>query len=98
MTFVVCEPCFNCKDTDCVEVCPVDAFHEGENMLYINPETCIDCDACVPVCPEEAIFEEGEVPEAWDEFTVLNAEMCEQCPEITEKKTPLGGPGCNGVS
>ena len=55
MTHVVTEPCFGCKYTDCVDVCPVDCFHEGEQMLYINPEECIDCQQCVAVCPVEAI-------------------------------------------
>ena len=58
MTHVVAEPCFNCKYTDCVTVCPVECFYEGEQMVYIHPEECIDCEACVPECPVEAIFHE----------------------------------------
>jgi ferredoxin len=89
MTHVVCEPCFGCKYTDCVVVCPVECFYEGEKILYIHPDECIDCEACVPECPVEAIFHEDNVPEEWKPFTQLNAEMAPQCPVITEKKEPL---------
>jgi ferredoxin len=91
MTHVVAEPCFACKYTDCVVVCPVECFYEGEKMLYIHPDECIDCEACVPECPVEAIFHEDNLPEQWKEFTALNAEMAPQCPVITEKKEPLAG-------
>ena len=74
MTYVVAEPCVNCRYTDCAMVCPVDAFHLDDDMLVINPETCIDCDACVPECPVEAIFAEANVPENWAQFTEVNAE------------------------
>ena len=63
----------------------------GEKMLYIHPDECIDCEACVPECPVEAIFHEDNLPEQWKEFTALNAEMSPQCPVITEKKEPLAG-------
>ena len=89
MPFVVTEPCFGCKYTDCVVVCPTECFHEGEQMLYIDPEPCIDCEACVAECPVEAIFHEDHVPEAWKEFIALNAEMAPKCPPILEKKEPL---------
>jgi len=89
MTFVVTQPCFGCKYTDCVVVCPCDCFREGEQMLYIDPMECIDCDACVPECPVEAIFSEDSVPEEWKGFIDLNAEMAEKCPEITVRKDPL---------
>ena len=72
MTYVVNENCIKCKFTDCVEVCPVDCFYEGENMLVINPEECIDCGACEPECPVEAIFEESEVPEEWNKYIKIN--------------------------
>ena len=62
MTYIVTENCDGCKYTDCVEVCPVEAFHEGPSMLYINPETCIDCNACVEECPVEAIYADVDVP------------------------------------
>ena len=89
MTFVVTESCIKCKLTDCVEVCPVDCFHEGPNFLVIDPDECIDCEACVPECPVEAIFHEDNLPDEWKEFTALNAEMASQLPVITEKKEPL---------
>src|SRR5262249_48325715 len=89
MTHVVCQPCFGCKYTDCVTVCPVECFYEGEQILYIHPEECIDCEACVPECPVEAIFHQDNVPEEWKPFIELNAEMAPQCPNITEKKEPL---------
>jgi len=62
MTFVVTENCIKCKYTDCVEVCPVDCFHEGPNFLVIDPDECIDCTLCVPECPIEAIFDEEDLP------------------------------------
>jgi ferredoxin len=89
MTYVVTESCIKCKYTDCVDVCPVDCFREGPNMLVIDPDECIDCTLCVPECPVEAIFHEDNVPEEWKPFTQLNAEMAPQCPVITEKKEPL---------
>lgn len=89
MAYVVTQPCFDCKYTDCVVVCPCECFHEGEHMLYIDPTECIDCDACVPECPVEAIFPEDDVPADQREFIALNAEMSKVCPPIMEKKTPL---------
>jgi ferredoxin len=89
MTHVVTQPCFGCKYTDCVVVCPVECFYEGEKMLYIHPEECIDCEACVPECPVEAIYHEDNVPEEWKEYTEMNAEMAEKTEVITEKKEPL---------
>ena len=89
MTHVVTAPCFGCKYTDCVMACPVDCFHEGENMLYIDPGECIDCQHCVVECPVEAIVHEDDVPEQWKDFIQLNAEMSAQCSVITEKKPSL---------
>lgn len=89
MTHVVTEPCVGCKYTDCVAACPVDAFREGKDMLYIDPDECIDCQLCVTECPVEAIFQEDDVPEQWHEFIALNAEMAPKCPEITEIRAPL---------
>ncbi|MBS0263316.1 MAG: DUF3470 domain-containing protein [Planctomycetes bacterium] len=89
MAHVVTEPCFGCKYTDCVVACPVEAFREGENMVFIDPDACICCDACVLECPVEAIFPDDEVPEKWHDFIALNAEMSRQCPVITERKEPL---------
>ena len=89
MAFVVTEPCFGCKYTDCVVVCPCECFHEGEQMLFIDPDHCIDCEACVAECPVEAIYHEDNVPEEWREYIALNAEMVKTCPQILEKKPPL---------
>ncbi len=89
MANVVTGACFGCKYTDCVVVCPVDAFHEGEHMLYIHPETCIDCGACEPECPVGAIYLDENVPQPQREFIQLNAEMSAICPPIFQKKTPL---------
>jgi ferredoxin len=89
MAYVVTEPCFGCKYTDCVVVCPCDCFREGEPMLFIDPEECIDCDACRAECPVDAIFPEDEVPERWTEFVALNREMAPRCPSITNRKEPL---------
>ena len=86
MTYVVTEPCFGCKYTDCVVVCPCDCFREGEKMLYIDPVECIDCGACEPECPVEAIFFEDNVPEGSRPFIALNAEMAAKCPPIFEKR------------
>lgn len=94
MAFVVTEACFNCKYTQCVTVCPCDCFHEGENMLFIDPEPCIDCEACSYECPVGAIFHEGDVPEQWTEYIALNAEMAPKCPSITEARAPLIGEYC----
>ena len=86
MAFVVTESCIKCKYTDCVEVCPVDCFHEGPNMLVINPDECIDCTLCVPQCPVEAIMDEVDVPEEMQEFIGLNAELCRDWPVIDNSK------------
>jgi ferredoxin len=89
MAYVVTAPCFGCKYTDCVVVCPVDCFYEGEKMLYIHADDCIDCGQCVAECPVEAIYPEDEVPEVWHEFIALNAEMAPRSPQIVLKKPPL---------
>lgn len=86
MTFVVTENCIKCKYTDCVEVCPVDCFHEGPNFLVIDPEECIDCTLCEPECPAKAIFAEDDLPADQANFKVLNAELTKLWPVITEKK------------
>ncbi|ANO50983.1 ferredoxin FdxA [Woeseia oceani] len=89
MTFVVGQNCIRCKDTDCVEVCPVDCFYEGPNFLVINPDECIDCEDCVPACPEDAIYAEDDVPDDQKAFIELNAELAEIWPNISEKKDRL---------
>ena len=89
MTYIVKDECIKCKHTDCVEVCPVDCFYEGENMLVINPDECIDCALCEPECPVEAIYSEDEVPEDQIAYIELNAELCMEWPNIVEQKEPL---------
>ena len=74
MTYTVTPNCDNCKYTDCVEVCPVDCFYEGENMLVIHPDECIDCGVCEPECPVEAIYADDEVPEEWNKYIKINYE------------------------
>jgi ferredoxin len=88
MAYVVTEPCLGCKYTDCVVVCPCDCFREGETMLYIHPDECLDCDACVPECPVEAIYYEDNVPELWKDYIALNRQMAETCPPIFDRKEP----------
>jgi ferredoxin len=89
MTFVVTEQCIKCKYTDCVDVCPVDCFHEGPNFLVIDPEICIDCALCVPECPVGAIYDEGDLPEEMVEYIEINAELAKSWPVIDESKEPL---------
>jgi len=86
MTFVVTEDCIKCKHMDCVEVCPVDCFHEGPNFLVIDPGECIDCTLCQPECPVHAIFAEDDLPPDQVEFKTLNAQLAKQWPVINEKK------------
>lgn len=86
MTFVVTDNCIKCKFTDCVPVCPVDAFHEGDNFLVIHPEVCIDCGLCVPECPADAIFQDTHLPETQTHFTKINADLAEVWPNIIELK------------
>ncbi len=94
MTHVVTENCINCKYTDCITVCPTDAFREGMNMLVIDPDpaACIDCAACVPECPTTAIFAESDVPGSMSAFIELNARLAKLWPQITSD----GKKGCIG--
>ena len=99
MTHTVCQPCYDCKYTDCVAVCPVECFWQDEKMLYIDPADCIDCEACVPECPVEAIFAEANVPAQWQSFTPMNAERSAALKaadegHITEKGDPQEGAEC----
>jgi ferredoxin len=97
MTFVVTENCIKCKYTDCVEVCPVDCFHEGPNILVIDPEECIDCTLCEPECPAKAIFAEDDVPAEQAHFLALNKELSRGWPVITQKKeSPPGAADWDG--
>ena len=86
MAFVVTENCIKCKYTDCVEVCPVDCFHEGPNFLVIDPEECIDCSLCEPECPIDAILSEDDLDEEQKKFLKLNDELSQKWPVITIKK------------
>lgn len=89
MAFVVTENCIKCKYTECVENCPVDAFHEGPNMLVIDPEKCIECGACSAVCPVQAIKADEDLEPDEEVFIELNADLSQEWPEITESKDPL---------
>jgi len=98
MAYVVCEPCRDCKYTDCVVACPCDCFYQDESQLYIDPTECIDCDSCVSECPVEAIFPDIQVPDLWVQFVQLNAErsavLKARGAGITEKAEALLGPLC----
>jgi ferredoxin len=83
MTYIVTENCIRCKFMDCVEVCPVDCFYEGENMLVIHPDECIDCGVCEPECPAEAIVPDTEPGN--DKWLALNSEYAKTWPNITRK-------------
>jgi ferredoxin len=85
MPYVITEACIGVKDRGCVDVCPVDCIYEGETQLYIHPDECIDCGACEPECPVNAIFPEEDVPEGMRQFTVINR-------EIFDSDTPPGRP------
>ncbi|HEX3845546.1 MAG TPA: ferredoxin FdxA [Steroidobacteraceae bacterium] len=85
MTHVVTENCIKCKYTDCVEVCPVDCFHEGPNFLVIDPAECIDCTLCIEECPAQAILPDEEVPADQAHFLALNAELARRWPVIARK-------------
>lgn len=89
MAFVITEACIKCKYSDCVEVCPVDAFHEGPNFMVIDPDECIDCTLCVAECPVEAIYDEEDLPDELRHFIELNAELARKWPVLTEKAAPL---------
>jgi ferredoxin len=87
MTFVVLDTCIKCKYTDCVEVCPVDCFYEGENTVVINPDECIDCGVCEPECPIEAIVPDDD--KRAGKFLEMNRKYSELWPNITRKKDPM---------
>ena len=83
MTYIIAQPCVDVLDKSCIEECPVDCIYEGERMLYIHPDECVDCGACEPVCPVEAIFYEDDVPDQWKDYYKANVEFFED----------LGSPG-----
>jgi ferredoxin len=89
MTFVVTESCIQCRYTDCVDVCPVDAFREGPNFLVIDSDECIDCAVCVPECPVSAIYAEEDVPSDQLSFTPLSAQLALKWKTITRTKPSL---------
>ncbi len=86
MTYIITDACIRCKYTECVEVCPVDCFHEGPNMLVIDPSTCIDCGVCVPFCPIDAIIPDTE--QGSDQWVELNQRLSKAWPVITKQKAP----------
>ncbi|MBL4819328.1 MAG: ferredoxin family protein [Deltaproteobacteria bacterium] len=89
MTFVVTDNCQKCRFTDCVSVCPVDCFYGDAGQLYINPDECIDCGACEPECPVEAIKEESDLPAEQEQWIQINAEKSQHCENIVQKQDPL---------
>jgi len=91
MTFVVTDNCQRCRFTDCVAVCPVDCFHGDAEMLYIDPNECIDCGACVPECPVEAIFDETQLADDKKSWIKINADKAGGLPVINAKQDPYPG-------
>ncbi|MDE2398023.1 MAG: ferredoxin family protein [Burkholderiales bacterium] len=89
MTHVVTDACIRCKYTDCVDVCPVDCFHEGPLYLVIDPDECIDCAVCIPECPVNAIYADGDLPPEFEPFVALNEDRSRQWPVITKRQEPL---------
>lgn len=83
VTYVIALPCVDVKDKSCIEECPVDCIYEGDRMMYIQPDECVDCGACEPVCPVEAIYYEDDVPSQWSEYKEINTEFFDE----------LGSPG-----
>jgi NAD-dependent dihydropyrimidine dehydrogenase PreA subunit len=91
MTYTIAQPCIDIVDRACVDECPVDCIYEGKRALYIQPDECVDCGACEPVCPVEAIFYEDDVPPEWDIFTADNAAFFTEV--LPGRSEPLGSPG-----
>jgi NAD-dependent dihydropyrimidine dehydrogenase PreA subunit len=91
MTYVIGEPCIDVMDRACVDECPVDCIYEGERALYIHPDECVDCGACEPVCPVEAIYYEDDLPEKWSVFQADNARFFAE--PLPGRDHPLGSPG-----
>lgn len=94
MTYIVTDNCVDCKYTNCAAVCPVEAFREGPDMLYIDADTCIDCNACVPECPVEAIYPDYEVPDDQKKWIEINLEEAPKFPMIAEMKKAKKGEKC----
>lgn len=91
MAYVVTDACNGCRFTDCVNVCPVDCFHSDGQMVYIDPEECIDCGVCAGECPVDAIYAQGELPEELKQWATVNAERSLRLPLLTEPQTPSPG-------
>lgn len=91
MTTVVTDNCKGCRFTDCVSVCPVECFHYDDDMLYIDPDVCIDCSACIPECPVQAIFEEDDLAEEKRQWIEVNARRAKETPVCSEQMDPLPG-------
>ena len=91
MTTIVTDNCKGCRFTDCVTVCPVACFHNDDEMLYIDPDVCIDCSACIPECPVQAIFEDDDIPEDKKQWIQINAERAPKLPVCDEQMDPLPG-------
>jgi NAD-dependent dihydropyrimidine dehydrogenase PreA subunit len=91
MTYVIGEPCIDVVDRACVDECPVDCIYEGERALYIHPDECVDCGACEPVCPVEAIYYEDDLPSVWTPFVEDNAAFFTEA--LPGRDAPLGSPG-----
>lgn len=91
MTTIVTDNCKSCRFTDCVTVCPVECFHFDDEMLYIDPDVCIDCSACIPECPVEAIFETDDMPEDQEKWIEINAERSAELPVCEDQMEPLPG-------
>ena len=91
MTYVIGEACVDVLDRSCIEECPVDCIYEGERMLYIHPDECVDCGACEPVCPVEAIYYEDDLPDEWKAYTADNARFFTE--PLPGRGEPLGSPG-----
>ena len=91
MTYVIGETCVDVLDRACVDECPVDCIYEGERMLYIHPDECVDCGACEPVCPVEAIYYEDDLPDKWSAYTADNARFFAE--PLPGRAEALGSPG-----
>ncbi|MBU2819831.1 ferredoxin family protein [Acidithiobacillus caldus] len=89
MTYVVTDNCVNCKYMDCVDVCPVDCFHEGKNFLVIDPSVCIDCGVCEPECPASAIYKDSDLPDEFVAYLDINKKLSSSWPLIKYKKDEL---------
>lgn len=91
MTTLVTDNCQRCRFTECVTACPVSAFRAGEEMLFIDPDVCVDCGACIPKCPVQAIYEDLDLPEQLNEWVEINARRSKVMPKITKKEPPYAG-------